>query len=149
MNKKENEIRKLLGNRYHLYTSYRIDLEEPEEWKLYKKYDDPLMYFSVLNQPIMTSKKNSFDELYEFAKKHHEIDEHHFMGLLNVIVAWFAMIIIIINIFIQDETIRGFTFGIDFMIIIYGLVSLKIYKKNHKIKMLEQVENFKKWYKGE
>lgn len=146
--KNEFKIRKLLGNKYHLSISYESDWENPK-WVLFKKIDDLYAYYSEDNKAIMSSETNTEDELYKFAKEHHEIDEHHFMGILNVILAWFVMIIIIINVFIQDATIRGFTYGIDFTIMIYCLISYRIYKKNSKIKMLERIENWKKWYKGE
>jgi len=138
MKDREKKIRKLLGTKFHLFTHYRADLEEPVEWALYRKYDDTKIFFSELNEAIMTSEKNTFDELYEFAKKHHEIDEHMFMSSLNVIIAWFTAIIVIINmIFFQNETLRGFLIGIDFMIIIYGMISHTIWNKNWYVRMNE------------
>ena len=146
--KRENKIRKLLGNKYHLSISYEPDMEH-YHWVLFKKYDDPFVYYSDANKQIMSSDKNTEDELYEFAKTHHEIDEHHFMSILNIIMTWIAFILMIVNIFIKDATIRGFAYGIDFMVVIYAVISYKIQMKNIKVKWLNKTEPLRTWLRGE
>jgi hypothetical protein len=146
--KRENKIRKLLGNKYHLSISYEPDMEH-YHWVLFKKYDDPFIYYCDANKEIMSSDKNTEDELYEFAKAHHEIDEHRFMSILNIIMTWIAFILMIVNIFIKDTTIRGFAYGIDFMVVIYVVISYKIQMKNIKVKWLNKTEPLRTWLRGD
>lgn len=142
MNKLEIKARKLLGNRFHLCTSYDENFEI-KEWHLYRNYDDSKVYFSSDNEEIMSNETNTLEELYEFAKKHHQIDEHFTIGKMNIFIAWLLMILTIINIiFIKNETLRGFIYGGDFMIILYSIVAHRIYIKNSDVRMLELKEYF-------
>ena len=139
---KESEIRKLLGDRFHLCVSYEDGFDNPK-WILFRNYDDSKVYFSNDNGVIMSSETNTIDELYEYAKSHHQIDEHFSIGRLNIIMAWVCMILMIINIILfKNETLRGLLIGIDLMIIIYSIVSHHIWNKNWKVRMLELRENF-------
>ena len=138
-----NKIRKLLGDKYHL--SEHILEDGSEEWVLFKRYDEPKIYFSKDNTSIMSSETNTIEELYEFAKKHHEIDEHQTMGIVNIVVAWIALIILIINMFVfKNNSIRWFIVGINFCVIIYSFISHIIWNKNWKVKMLEIKERLNK-----
>lgn len=140
---KEFEIRKLLGNEYHLSISYNEGLENPR-WVLFRKYTDTKVYFSEDNEPIMSSEKNSINELYQYAKKHHKIDEHSFILKLNIIVAWVVLILMIINfLFFKNEIFRGLLLGIDLTIIFYSIVSHIIWEKNWKVSKEEWKENIK------
>lgn len=144
MNNKERKIRELLGDRFHLCISYEDGIDNPK-WSLFRNYDDSKVYFSNDNEVIMSSETNTIDELYEYAKKHHKIDEHLSISKLNVIVAWIGMIVMTINfIFFKNEALRGFVLGIDFMIIIHCVVSHNIWNKNWKVRMMELRENFLK-----
>ena len=142
---KISEIRALLGNDYHLSVKYSIFESKIQEWKLYRNYNDTKVYFSPDNKLIMSNETNTIDDLYNFAKKHHKIDEHLYMSKFNIIIAFICMGLVILNIvFFNNDVLRGFIFGIDFMIIISSLLSHNIWNKNLKVNMLELQENFEK-----
>ena len=139
------EIRKLLGNDYHLSVKYSVFESKIQEWKLYRNYNDTRVYFSPDNKLIMSNETNTIDDLYNFAKKHHKIDEHLYMSKFNIIIAWLCLLLVILNIvFFKNDIIRGFILGIDFMIIVSSLVSHNIWNKNWKVNMLELQENLEK-----
>lgn len=143
--KKINKIRSLLGNDYHLSVTYSIFESKIHEWQLYKNYNDARVYFSPDNKLIMSNETNTIDDLYNFAKKHHKIDEHLYMRIFNIIIAWLCLLLMILNtVFFENDIIRGFTFGIEFMIIVSSLVSHNIWNKNLKVNMLELQENYRK-----
>ena len=143
--KEIKKIRKLLGNDYHLGIKYSAFESKIQEWKLYKNYNDTRVYFSPDNKAIMSNETNTIDDLYNFAKKHHKIDEHLYMSKFNIIIAWLCLLLVILNIvFFKNDIIRGFIFGIDFMIIVSSLVSHNIWNKNWKVNMLELQENLEK-----
>lgn len=144
MKNKERKIRKLLGDKFHLCISYENSLDDPK-WSLYRNYVDSKVYFSNDNKIIMSSETNTIDDLYEYAKEHHQIDEHFIMSKSNVIIAWIFMLITIINIILfKNDTLRGFIFGVDIMIIFYSILSHIIWNKNWKVRMLELRENLRK-----
>lgn len=144
MDSKERKIRKLLGNGYHLHISYENYLDNPE-WILYRKYADSKVYFSKDNEAIMSSKTNTIADLYEYAKKHHQIDEHSIMNKLNTIIAWIVMVISIVNfIALNNKILGGFILGIDTMLILYTILSHIIWSKNWNVRMLELEENLLK-----
>lgn len=144
MDSKERKIRKLLGNGYHLHISYENDLDNPE-WILYREYADSKVYFSKDNEAIMSSKTNTIADLYEYAKKHHQMDEHSIMNKLNTIIAWIVMVISIVNfIALNNKILVGFILGIDTMLILYTILSHIIWSKNWNVRMLELKENLLK-----
>lgn len=144
MKNRERKIRKLLGDKFHLCISYENSLDDPK-WSLYRNYVDSKVYFSNDNKIIMSSETNTIDDLYEYAKEHHQIDEHFIMSKSNVIIAWIFMLITIINIILfKNDILRGFIFGVDIMIIFYSILSYIIWNKNWKVRMLELRENLKK-----
>lgn len=133
------KIRKILGDEYHLAAS--IGLGEIKYWVLYKKYRDPKMYFSEDNKAIMASDNNSLDELYDFAKKHHKIDEHIVLNLVDVVIALIILELVVVNgVFIKSELLRGVFLGVDLLMWINVVVGHVIYKKNQKVDFLETIE---------
>ena len=133
------KIIKILGDEYHL--SAFIGLEEVKYWVLYKKYRDPKMYFSEDNKAIMASDNNSLDELYDFAKKHHKINEHIILNLVNVVIALITLVLVVVNaIFIKSELLRGVFLGVDLSMWINVVVGYVIYKKNQRVDYLETIE---------
>jgi hypothetical protein len=109
MNKKIRKIRRLLGNDYHL--SETLDMEKGNSWVLYSTCNNnPIYYFSKYNKPIMTSEKNTLDELYTFAKKHHKLNDYLVSFVLSI-YAWFVFILSILNIFICSKWVNGFVLG--------------------------------------
>lgn len=143
MNEKENKIRKLLGNEYHLCTHYDEDLNL-KYWVLHRHYKDPKICFSDLNKPIMTSDDSTIDDLYNFAKKHHKINIQRAAVMVNLIITYICLIILILNSFIfNSDFIRYFVLGMDIEIIIINLVLWKFDNHNFNVDMLELKEVIK------
>lgn len=136
--KREQEIRKLLGNDYHL--SIETDGKELKRWILFKKYKDTDVYFSKDNKPIMSSEENTEEELYEFAKKHHRLDYREVEGRVIIISLICVFILSIINIFI-DGVLSEFIFISDFWLLIWMFVNHRIFNNNWEVDMLEVKEN--------
>lgn len=133
------KIRKILGDEYHL--SAFVGLEEVKYWVLYKKYRDSKIYYSEDNKAIMASDNNSLDELYDFAKKHHKIDEHIVLNLVDVVIALITLVLVVVNgFFIKSELLRGVFLGVDLLMWINVVVGHVIYKKNQKVDFLETIE---------
>lgn len=140
----ENKIRKLLGNEYHLSIHYKSDMNN-YRWVLFKKYDDTKIYFSEDNEPIMSSETNTIDELYEYAKKHHKIDEHFTILKSSIFVACINLFVIVINIiFFNNQFIRGFIWGVDFVIILNSIILHIIWEHNWKVRQEILKENILK-----
>ena len=126
------KIRKILGDEYHL--AALIGLKEVKYWALYKKYRDPKIYFSEDNKAIMASDNNSLDELYDFAKKHHKINEHIILNLVNVVIALITLVLVVVNAaFIKSELLRVILLGVDLLMWINVVVGHVIYKKNQRV----------------
>ena len=139
---KMNKIRELLGSNYYLCESYT---SINYEWKLFRKYDDPVVYYSADNKPVMTSEENTIDELYEFAETHHRINEHRQMGKMTIHIAIIICIACMINVFFfQSKVIHGFILGVDLILFVYSYVAHKIYCNNLDIDLLESYEMYKK-----
>lgn len=138
---KENQIRKLLGNRYHLGVEY--DGSKVLKWSLYKKYKDLNIYFSKENQPIMTSETNTEEELYNFAKLHYKKDYNKqgskIIGI-SLIVVW---IVSIINIFFNGKFTQ-FVLISDLWLIIWMISNNNVFNTNWKVDMLELKEHWEK-----
>lgn len=107
--KKEKKIRKLLGERFHLY------VDNHGNWKLFRKYSDLEIYLSNENTEIMNSENNSEKELLKFAKKNRKYNVEKSITTITLVILWLAAGLAFINIFISSEVIRGFVFGIDLL----------------------------------
>ena len=143
-NKEERKIRKLLGNRFHLCIKYNENLEI-DEWHLFRNYDDSKIYFSEDNNEIMSNETNTIEDLMEFAKKHHKIDEHKVIQELIIVIAYFTVIFAILNCFLWKNVIISTTImAIDLTIILISVVGAIIWDKNWKVDMMELDENYKK-----
>ena len=140
---KEKEIRKLLGNRYHLY----VGMEEDKiEWRLFKRYENgDNIYYSADNKAIMTSETHTEEELYQFAKSHRKIDLHKSNLKLRMIIFVIIFILCFINFFVKDNfIIDTIVFTADAILLIWMICEHIIYTKNWKVDMLELKENFKR-----
>ena len=145
--KNESKIRRLLGKDYHLCVYYRYITPHniTDKWKLYKHYNDIDVYFSNDNKPIMDSEHNTVDELLEFAKMHHKIDEHKVINLIRLIILYILCILAIINIFISKKELRYMILSNELILMIEIIVSNVIYNHNWKVKMKNVIEqNVKK-----
>ena len=138
---KINEIRELLGDEYHLSVIY--DPEEPQ-WVLYRNYLDTQVYFSEDNEAIMSSKTNTYDELYKFAKEHHKVDGFKIELYTYQIIAVLMFILNIVNFKIKIEMITGFIYGVDLMIIVGCLIKAIVFNKNDKVDMRNIQEQVKR-----
>lgn len=138
--KNEKEIRKLLGRDYHL--SIETDGRELK-WILFKNYKDTAIYFSEDNKAIMSSEKNTEEELYEFAKKHHRLDYRKVEDQVIGISLTCVLIISIINIF-MDGIFSQFVLTSELWLLVWMFVNHRIFNNNWKIDMLELSESFER-----
>ena len=143
--KNENKIRRMLGRGYHLSTTYGGEDVELTKWVLFKQYDnaDPI-YWSDDNQPIMSSDTHTFDELYEYAKKHKRFDIALSWLTLNLIMSYTILGIAIINIIVNSPFLKSVILTSNIFQIIHIIAYSIISKRNHKINMLEISENFER-----
>ena len=142
--KKEHEIRKLLGNRYHLHVVFSPKGEDIE-WQLFKRYENgDNIYYSSDNKPLMTSETHSLDELYEFAKKHHKVDLYRESFKVKQTMLIILLILGIVNIFLSIDEISIITLTGDLIIIISMTADYLFWEKNWRVDMLELRENFEK-----
>lgn len=114
--KKEKKIRKLLGERFHLY------VDNHGNWKLFRKYSDLEIYLSNENTEIMNSENNSEKELLKFAKKNRKYNVEKSITTITLVILWLAASLAFINIFISSEVIRGFVLGIDLLAVCQVLI---------------------------
>ena len=146
--KQMDKIRKLLGNRFHLCVKLGSDMKSIEEWHLFKRYDDAKVYFSEDNEEIMSSKTHTIEILYDFAKKHHKIDEHQAICKLIIGMLWAAFAVVLLNmIFWDSDSVRAIVITIDFVCILINVVMHFIWNKNWKVDMYELDENYKQTMK--
>lgn len=139
--KNEKEIRKLLGNDYHL----SIEMKDGEimQWVLFKNYKDSAVYFSEDNKAIMRSGINTEEELYEFAKKHSRKDYNKVGDKVIRFSIIIVFIISIINIF-MDGIFSQFVLTSDLWLLIWMYTNHKVFNHNWKIDMLELHESFER-----
>ncbi len=94
--KKTEKIRKNLGDNFHLGMEYDLDNEKNwyiKSWKLFEEYDNPKVYFSKDNTPLMDSEHDTLDELYEFSKQVKEYDEATIKTIVNITMIMIVFII--------------------------------------------------------
>lgn len=145
------KINNQLGHEYHLAVKRESN---KIAWSLYKKYDNPKVFFSKDNEAIMTSEKNSLEELKEFAKKHKKLTAINFEYPLSFIYTLLTLILAIANLWLNNTFIRGFILGINittmFWLIIIEIkevVNLKIKisdLKLHEKKLDEEIKELEK-----
>lgn len=149
---KEKKIREWLGDRYHLCIEHLG--KGKYDWYLYKKYEncDPVM-FSKANQPIMTSKNNTEEQLYNFAKAHHKISYEKSNRDFRTFMIYGILALSIINIiFFRLPELSWAIFGADIVFLGWITMDWIIAEKNHKVNILEIIENSKRtqeFLKGE
>ncbi len=147
MNKKMRKIRKLLGEDYHICET--LDIENGNSWVLYSTCNNnSISYFSKYNKPIMTSEKNTLDELYAFAKRHHKLNGY-LVSFVLLIYAWFVFILSILNVFICSKLVNGFVLGSCVGVLLYSIVEGIISEHNLKVKKLEYKELLESWGKDD
>lgn len=138
MLKNEFKIRKLLDyKKYHLCTGSH------GEWKLFAMKDTPF-YLSEKNEPILSSKENTEEELLKFAKKHHCYNLGNAFGIFRIAIILLALILSIINLKFSSATIRTIIYTADFIFLTESIFSYIITEHNFKIEMKELNEKMKK-----
>lgn len=140
--KREKEIRKLLGNDYHL--SVEMTDGEVMQWVLFRNYNDTTIYFSKDNKPIMRSGQNTEEELYEFAKKHHRPDGDKTKHIIRITCSLAIWILSIVNIYLSIDLINVFNLTSCLWILIWAMVDHRLFEANWKIDMLELEENWQR-----
>lgn len=140
--KNESKIRRLLGYDYHLcvYYKYITPYDTIVQWKLYKKYDDIDIYFSNDNKPIMDNEHNTEDELLEFAKTHHKIDEYKAANITRLILLIILLILSIINMFIHNVSLRHIIISSEIILLIESIVSFNVHNHNWRVKVKNVIE---------
>lgn len=94
--KKIDKIRKNLGDNFHLGMDYDLDNEKKwyiKQWNLFEEYDNPKVYFSKDNTPLMDSEHDTLDELYKFSKQVKEYDEASIKTIINITMIMIVFII--------------------------------------------------------
>lgn len=135
--KKEKKIRKLLGERFHLY------VDNHGNWKLFRKYNDLEIYFSNENTEIMNSEDNSKKELLKFAKKNRKYNVEKSITTITSVILWLAAGLAFVNIFISSEVIRGFVLGIDLLAVCQVLIKSIAKEHNFNLTNKDLVEETK------
>lgn len=135
MNKKLDKVRKLLDNkRYHLHEQYSLDKNEEIYWSLYRIYKG---WYTDGSEPIMTSDKNTINELYKFAKKHHIPDLEKSLFNTSFAVLFFAIVLNIVNYFVKMSFLNGVVYGIDLVCMLTFYVRIRISNKELNELILE------------
>lgn len=135
--KKEKKIRKLLGERFHLY------VDNHGNWKLFRKYNDLEIYLSNENTEIMNSEDNSEKELLKFSKKNRKYNVEKSITTITSVILWLAAGLAFVNIFISSEVIRGFVLGIDLLAVCQVLIKSIAKEHNFNLANKDLVEEIK------
>lgn len=138
------KIRNILGNDYHLGVKYDSKLNV-ESWRLYRKYNDPDVFFSDDNKPIMTSDDYQLEDLYNYAKAHKKINIVKEFSHFCVILAMISFISCALNaIFLKSSNLTYFLLGFNVCLLISDIVLFSFDQQNFKVEMLELDEIFHK-----
>lgn len=114
---------------------------------MFKKYDDPDVYFSNDNKEIMNSDKHTKEDLLEYAKKHHKIDVSKTFHRISTIVISIILVLSLINVFINSYTLRIFILTSDLYLLSTSIILMFIDEHNFNIKMEKYKEISKKLMK--
>lgn len=139
---KEFKIRRLLGDNYHLNTTWDVENECVKEWKLFKNYENKDLYFSEFNEAIMTSEDSTEKDLLKFAKKNHVYDFERLHTVKGVCISYALLILCIVNAFIKSDLIRGIWLGMMIYLWIDLLIDWIFGDHNFRIKMKLLNEKF-------
>lgn len=138
--KNEFKIRKWLGDKYHLNVTLGGEKLEVESWNLFRKYPG---YLTDDSKAIMTSETNTDEELYKFAKKHRRFETNPIKNGLFIIIAFIAMLISFINIFLNNDYLKMFFYGTQFMIWFIAFPTFILIEHNIAVDEKETLEIFK------
>ena len=139
---KEFKIRRLLGDNYHLNTTWDVENECVKEWKLFKNYENQDLYFSEFNEAIMTSEDSTEKDLLKFARKNYVYDFERLHIRKGVCISYALLILCIVNAFIKSDLIRGIWLGMMIYLWIDLLIDWIFSGHNYRIKMKLLNEKF-------
>ena len=144
--KNEHEIRKMLGDRYHLTTKYDFVLDSVVEWRLFKTYKngDPI-YYSNDNKVLMSNETHTEEDLFEFAKSHKKFDVFKTHIKVQKVIISIILLMSLINIFIGLRTISIIVLTCYVMLLIWLFTNTIIFNKNYKVDVLETFDNWKRF----
>lgn len=147
--KKIRKIRKLLGNDYHLCQEMQIDnvrienglykSDWTESWNLYSLDSDKV---------IMSSETHTIDDLYKFAKTHHEIDLFNAINIGDTFLLVICIILGLINIKFKNDVIVGFIYGSCISSMLYIVIASHVEEHNLFIKLRKDTEKFDERFKA-
>ena len=137
--KNEFEIRRLLGDNYHLATTYD---ENKVTWKLFRKYKDDKLYFSEFNNEIMTSETHTEKDLLKFAKENYVYDFERLHIRKALVLSILCLVLCIFNMFLKNNFFRGIFYGMEFYLWVDLIVNSIAFNNNSKIRRKRSVEEF-------
>jgi hypothetical protein len=107
-----------------------------ENWMLYKcgRYDTYDL--------IMSSETHTIDDLYKFAKTHHEIDLFNAINIGDTFLLVICIILGLINIKFKNDVIVGFIYGSCISSALYLLIAGHVEEHNLIIKSRKNIEEF-------
>lgn len=134
--KDEYKVRRWLGDRYHLNVeiTFLEDKTKIESWKLFRVYPG---WMKDNSGAIMTSETHTDKDLMKFAKKHRKYDLSLLDNMTFVVIAYLNLALVILNAWIRNKYLVGFTYGIEFVIIITCIIKFIFIEKNSKVSALE------------
>lgn len=135
------KIRKMLDTKnYHLCEIY----DGKNSWKLFEKHDGWIWDNS---KPIMTSENNTYEELYEFVKKHRVIDLDESLHKFIMITCPIMIVCTVLNLLlIHNDFLLGCIIGIELTCCVISLLRLIISESELKLTKLRLVESMKVLY---
>lgn len=139
---KEFKIRRLLGDNYHLTTTYDVENECIKEWKLFREYENQDLYFSEFNKAIMTSEDSTEKDLLKFARKNHVYDFDRLHTKKGLYISIALLVLCIVNVFIESDILYGIWLGMTIYLWIDLILNWVVGNHNHKIKMKLLNEKF-------
>lgn len=137
--KNEFEIRRLLGDNYHLATTYD---ENKVTWKLFRKYKDDKLYFSEFNNEIMTSETHTEKDLLKFAKKNYVYDFERLHIRKALVMSIVCLILCIVTAFFKNTILKGIFYGMEIYLWVDLIVNSIAFNNNSKIRRKRWNEEF-------
>lgn len=147
----EFKIRSMLGEDYYLHEKIEeVDGQfKTKSWALYEIHNN---WLNDGSKPIMTSEKNTWEELCKFAKenrKYNLVDVLRSITIIAFIVCILTLIVVIFNL---GNYLKGFMIGLIVMEVIIDSivyefsnhnfdVNMKKYRKKHEEILKELYKN--------
>ena len=99
------------------------------------------LYYSEANKPIMSSNKNTIDELEEYLKKHYEYDLYKIFQKASSIIMWISATIFFINMLtVNNKITTAISLGINIANFIYLIIYSIVDCHNLNVYLYESFE---------